>query len=69
MSPRRRPGTQRRMEDLRKQVDELRLKLAVLETLHNLETIRRNNLVDDILKLSSMDDLKHLIKTLKRGPL
>ena len=56
------------MEDLRKQVDELRLKLAVLETLHNLETIRRNNLVDDILKLSSMDDLKNLIKTLKRGP-
>ena len=55
------------MDDLRKEVDELYLKLAVLETLHNIEIIRRSNLVEDILNLNSMEDLKNLIKTLQGG--
>ena len=66
MRTRKRPGTQRRIDDLKKQVDELRLKFAVLETIHSIEIIRRNNLIEDILKLNSMHDLKNLIKTLKK---
>ena len=65
---RKRKGKREREADLKKQVKRLQLRLAVLETTYQLEIVRRQNIVEEILTISSLEELKTLRKSLKSKP-
>ena len=60
-----RPGKNKRLNELKLQVQKLSLKLAVLETMYELEKIRRSNLVEEVINLSSLTDVNNLVRNLK----
>ena len=60
-----RPGKNKRLNELKCQVQSLSLKLAVVETMYELEKIRRNNLIEKVIKLNSVTEVQNLVKDLK----
>ena len=66
MPPRRRPSNYQRIYG--EQVKDLRRQLAVLDTMNKLEIIRRNNLIENILQISTLEELRELIKILRLRP-
>lgn len=62
---RRRREGQDREEDLGNELKEIRLELGLLETMYQLEVIRRQNLVEGVLGTSTLEELQELKKHLK----
>lgn len=49
-------------EELRNKVDSLEIQVAVTDTLLKLETIRRKNIIDELLRIGDIDELRVLQK-------
>ena len=47
-------------EELRNRVYELEVKVAVTDTMLNLEVIRRQNLINDLMEISTLEQLQKL---------
>ena len=60
-----RTGKNKRLNELKCQAQSLSLKLAVLETMYELEKIRRNNLIEKVIKLNSITEVQNLVKNLE----
>ena len=58
-------GKQEREKELKITLDKIRLRLGIVETMLKIEIIRRDNLVQEILRISSMTDLESLIKNFR----
>ena len=58
-------GKREREKELKIKLNKLRLRLGVVETMLQLEVIRRQNIIEEIIKISSFSDLENLIINFK----